>query len=71
MDTDDCLRAQLERVARHLGARRTADEIGVSRESLLGVIADMPVRPGTLALIRERQHVLEELDKRAGRESAP
>jgi len=55
------LRGRVEGAARRAGVARTAAALGVSRESLLGVVAGMPVRAGTLALIREREHFLDGL----------
>jgi hypothetical protein len=40
--------------ARRLGDSRAARELGVGREALARVIAGLPVRAGTLAMIRER-----------------
>ena len=68
---DRDLRAHLERAAHHSGVKRTAVALGISRESLLGVIAGMPVRPGTLALIRERVHLVEKLVGARGPGDAP
>jgi hypothetical protein len=48
------LNVRVERLARRLGTVAAAKALGISRESILGVIAEMNVRAGTLALIRER-----------------
>ena len=48
------LRARVERLARDRGVPTAARELGLSRTAVLGVIAGLPVRSGTLAQIRER-----------------
>lgn len=48
------LRARVERMARDRGVPTVARELGLSRTAVLGVIAGVPVRNGTLAQIRER-----------------
>ena len=65
MDTDNrnqALDAELQqlvtRTAQRVGTKRTAAALGISREALLGVISGLPVRAGTLALIRERSDCL-------------
>lgn len=60
-DEDQPLHVRVERLARRLGPAAAAKALGISRESLLGVIAEMHVRAGTLALIRERIDAAEAL----------
>jgi hypothetical protein len=67
------LRFRVAEVARKHGVNRIAAALGISRESLLGFIAGMPVREGTKSLIRERESagVLDFLDRAAAHEGAP
>lgn len=37
-----------------IGARALARELGVHREQLISIAADVPVLEGTIALVRER-----------------
>jgi len=53
------LRARVEAVARQLGTSPAARRLGMSRESMLGIIAGTASRAGTLALARERLPAIE------------
>lgn len=56
---EDLRRRVVAQLAR-LGPRRLADELGMARDTVLGVAAGCRSLPGTAALLRERLPRLEE-----------
>lgn len=48
----DLLELAKAALAEH-GATRAAEELGISRATLLGIVAGTPVMPGSIALLRE------------------
>jgi hypothetical protein len=48
------MREKVAELVRELGPRPAAVRLGVSRDVVIGIIADMNVMPGTVALLRER-----------------
>lgn len=55
--TDDEIRAAARELVKSRGAKHAARELGVSRDTALGLAADAPVRASTFALIREKRGV--------------
>lgn len=55
------LQAQVQRLLRTFGVPDTARRLGLHRETVLAVAAGVPVRAGSLALVRERLRTLERL----------
>lgn len=54
------LRAHVARLLESRRPRQLARELGMSRDALLGVAAGAHVLPGTVALLRERLHLVTE-----------
>jgi hypothetical protein len=50
----DTMRERVRGVLQRNGARGAERELGVSRTTILAIVAGAPVRAGSLALVRER-----------------
>ena len=48
------LRNAVSQLFKRLGVTKTIEVLGVSREAASRLVADLPVRPGTIALVEAR-----------------